>query len=98
MLGRSRSFRYEVRVIDLGDELVVRFGRDLQTVEAVQVADDRIAPSPCAEALPRAIPAARILRPRTGHVGMIMGSSAEADVWTPLAEFLRRRDDASRGA
>ncbi|MEM1314054.1 MAG: alpha/beta fold hydrolase, partial [Pseudomonadota bacterium] len=49
---------------------------------------DRIAPSACAEALPRAIPGARLLRPRTGHVGMIVGSGAAHEVWDPLAAFL----------
>lgn len=49
---------------------------------------DRIAPTACAEALPAAIPHARILRPSTGHVGMIVGSSAEREVWRPLAAFL----------
>lgn len=51
-------------------------------------ASDRIAPPPCAEALPKAIPGARIRRPRTGHVGMIIGSSAPDLVWSPLARFL----------
>lgn len=50
--------------------------------------NDRIAPGPCAEALPAAIPHARILRPTTGHVGMIIGGSAEREVWRPLAAFL----------
>ncbi|MEO0681932.1 MAG: alpha/beta fold hydrolase [Pseudomonadota bacterium] len=50
---------------------------------------DRIAPPACAEPLPRAIPGARILRPRTGHVGMIVGSCAPREVWGPLIDFLR---------
>lgn len=49
---------------------------------------DRIAPPDCAEALPRAIPGAGLRRPRTGHVGMIVGSSAERTVWRPLARFI----------
>lgn len=63
-----------------------------EAVEAPTLAfcapSDRIAPPGCAEALPRAIPGARLRRPRTGHVGMIIGSRAEADVWAPLARFL----------
>ncbi|MGM0585096.1 MAG: alpha/beta fold hydrolase [Pseudomonadota bacterium] len=51
-------------------------------------ASDRIAPPPCAEALARAIPGARLRRPRTGHVGMIVGSAAPREVWDPLARFL----------
>jgi polyhydroxyalkanoate synthase len=49
---------------------------------------DRIAPPPCAEALARAIPGARLRRPRTGHVGMVVAASAEKEVWRPLARFL----------
>ena len=63
-----------------------------EAVEAPTLAfcapSDRIAPPNCAEALPRAIPGARLRRPRTGHVGMIIGSRAEAEVWAPLARFL----------
>jgi polyhydroxyalkanoate synthase len=51
-------------------------------------ASDRIAPPPCAEALARAIPGARLRRPSTGHVGMIVGASAARQVWDPLARFL----------
>ena len=50
---------------------------------------DGIAPSAVALPLPHAIPAARVLTPPTGHVGMIVGSGAPAHVWRPLAEFLR---------
>lgn len=63
-----------------------------EAVEAPTLAfcapSDRISPPGCAEALPRAIPGARIRRPRTGHVGMIIGSRAETEVWRPLAAFL----------
>lgn len=63
-----------------------------EAVEAPTLAfcssEDRIAPPACAEALPRAIPGARLRRPRTGHVGMIVGSRARKEVWEPLARFL----------
>lgn len=49
---------------------------------------DSIAPPKLSEALPAAIPGARILRPATGHVGMVVGGAARAEVWRPLAEFL----------
>ncbi|TYO88146.1 alpha/beta fold hydrolase [Oceanicella actignis] len=49
---------------------------------------DLISPPGCAEALPRAIPGARILRPQAGHVGMIIGAQAPRMVWSPLAAFL----------
>lgn len=50
---------------------------------------DTIAPPTLAEPLVAAIPGARLLRPRTGHVGMVVGSAARAEVWRPLAEFVR---------
>lgn len=53
--------------------------------------NDRISPSTCAEPLPHAIPDMRLLRPRTGHVGMIVGGAAPGEVWRPLAEFLNAR-------
>ena len=49
---------------------------------------DSIAPSAIARPLGRALPRARTLGPRTGHVGMIVGSAARAQVWRPLADFL----------
>jgi polyhydroxyalkanoate synthase subunit PhaC len=49
---------------------------------------DSIAPPPLADPLPEAIAGARRVRPGTGHVGMVVGSNARAQVWRPLAEFL----------
>uniref|UniRef100_UPI002905EDC7 hypothetical protein n=1 Tax=Roseobacter sp. HKCCA0434 TaxID=3079297 RepID=UPI002905EDC7 len=49
---------------------------------------DTIAPPTNAEALPRAIPGARILRPDSGHVGMIVGADAARAVHLPLRKFL----------
>jgi polyhydroxyalkanoate synthase subunit PhaC len=49
---------------------------------------DTIAPPSLSLALPAAIPGARVAQPRTGHVGMIVGSAARALVWRPLASFL----------
>ncbi|MBP7003478.1 alpha/beta fold hydrolase [Amaricoccus sp.] len=49
---------------------------------------DSIAPAPLALPLARAIPGARALEPRAGHVGMIVGSLALEEVWRPLAAFL----------
>ncbi len=56
---------------------------------AVCGAQDAIAPPPLSLALAAAIPGARVLAPRTGHVGMVVGSVARAAVWRPLAAFLR---------
>lgn len=49
---------------------------------------DTIAPPPLAGPLGVALPHARTVRPRTGHVGMIVGSAARSQVWRPAAEFL----------
>jgi polyhydroxyalkanoate synthase subunit PhaC len=48
---------------------------------------DSIAPMPLAAPLPRAIPGADVVSPRTGHVGMVVGSAARTQVWRPLAGF-----------
>lgn len=55
--------------------------------------NDSIAPPSLARALPEAVPGARIIAPPTGHVGMVAGGGAPAQVWRPLAGFL----DAHRG-
>jgi len=49
---------------------------------------DSIAPAPLSEPLASAIPGARLRRPRTGHVGMVVGGAAGGSVLRPLAEFL----------
>ena len=33
-------------------------------------------------------PRARLILPRTGHVGMIVGSAARSQIWRPAAAFL----------
>ncbi|PZQ52335.1 MAG: poly-beta-hydroxybutyrate polymerase [Rhodovulum sulfidophilum] len=53
---------------------------------------DTIAPPALADPLARAIPRARLARPATGHVGMVVGSRAQAEVWRPVAEFFAGRD------
>ncbi|MEM8788488.1 MAG: alpha/beta fold hydrolase [Pseudomonadota bacterium] len=50
---------------------------------------DRIAPPETADALVDALPGARHLTPELGHVGMIVGRHAPAQVWRPTVEFLR---------
>jgi polyhydroxyalkanoate synthase len=49
---------------------------------------DSIAPPPLAEPLAAAIPGARLVRPRTGHVGMVVSGTAGGAVLRPLARFL----------
>lgn len=50
---------------------------------------DSIAPPALTHALPQAIRGARIETPRTGHVGMIIGSAGRTQVWRPLADFVK---------
>jgi polyhydroxyalkanoate synthase len=57
---------------------------------------DSIAPPPLAQPLARAIPGARALSPKTGHVGMVVGSLARPQVWRPIAGFLATVTDAVR--
>ena len=51
---------------------------------------DRIVPPASALALANAIPTCEVLRTATGHIGMMAGAKALADVWQPLASWLRR--------
>ena len=50
---------------------------------------DRIVPPASAEALAAAIPAARVLRPAAGHIGMVVSAGAARRVWQPTARWLR---------
>lgn len=47
-----------------------------------------------ASALPlaEAVGAARLLRPETGHLGIVLGGRADAEVWTPVHDFLHEAD------
>jgi polyhydroxyalkanoate synthase len=49
---------------------------------------DRIVPPGSALALARALPKVQVLRPPTGHIGMMAGSRAESEVWRPIASWL----------
>ena len=53
---------------------------------------DTIAPPPLSEPLAAAIPGAQLVRPRTGHVGMVVGGHAGPAVMRPMASFLLGRD------
>jgi len=53
-------------------------------------ARDRIVPPASAVALAVALPQATRLEPPLGHIGMIVGGSAEVSVWRPLAAWLRQ--------
>ncbi len=51
---------------------------------------DRIVPAGTALPLGRLIPGSSVLRPAAGHVGMVVGSRAEAGLWRPLRDWLLR--------
>lgn len=50
---------------------------------------DSIAQPPMAHGALRALPHAQMLSPPLGHVGMITGATAQADVLAPVVDFLR---------
>lgn len=52
---------------------------------------DRIVPPASARALIDAIPDAESLSPQAGHIGMMVGGKAKAQLWTPLTTWLRKR-------
>lgn len=49
---------------------------------------DRIAPPAATEAIAALIPHAKIIRPDSGHVGMIVGRDAVNQLWPQLSDFL----------
>lgn len=51
-------------------------------------AQDRIVPPESALALCKSLRSIEVVRPRSGHVGMIVGQQAPEDTWRPLAEWL----------
>ncbi len=69
----------------------VRPERVGQPALVVVPAHDRIVPPASAEALVERLPKAEAMTPALGHIGMIVGSRAEAAVWRPLARWLGAR-------
>lgn len=63
---------------------------------AVLPSQDRIVPPESAAGLAQALPAARILAPRAGHIGMVVGGRAETGLWSPLADWLECATEKSR--
>jgi len=54
-------------------------------------AQDRIVPPASAAALADAIPGAERVCPAAGHIGMVVGSRAEAVAWQPLLTWIRAK-------
>jgi poly(3-hydroxyalkanoate) synthetase len=53
--------------------------------------DDRIVPPASALSLAEALPGCTTLRASAGHIGMMVGSRARRELWTPLGAWLRAR-------
>lgn len=51
---------------------------------------DRIVPVASAQALADRLARAMVVRPPSGHVGMVVGAGAKEGLWDPLASWLRR--------
>jgi polyhydroxyalkanoate synthase len=51
---------------------------------------DRIVPPESARPLAALIPGSVVLDPQAGHVGMVAGSRAETELWSPLLGWLRK--------
>jgi poly(3-hydroxyalkanoate) synthetase len=56
---------------------------------------DRIVPPEGALALARCIEGATIVRPKSGHIGMVAGSAARAALWEPLLAWLSAAADTT---
>lgn len=50
--------------------------------------NDHVVPYDCALPLAKAIKHAHIIKPKAGHVSMIVGSSAKRELWQPFCEWL----------
>lgn len=50
---------------------------------------DHVVPYDCALPLVQAMKNAEIIRPSSGHVGMIIGSRAKKELWKPLTDWLK---------
>lgn len=54
-------------------------------------ARDRLVPPESALALAQSIPGAMSVHPRSGHIGMVAGRTAENECWRPLCDWLLAR-------
>ena len=63
---------------------------------AVVPAQDKIVPPESAMALCTALKSVEILRPRSGHIGMVVGQQASEDLWRPLARWLFNLSPAAK--
>jgi polyhydroxyalkanoate synthase len=85
--GRNETMRGEWLV---DGEPVLPQGLNLPALVVVPGQDRIVSPSSAA-ALADAIPGADRLAPDAGHIGMVVGGSAETKLWRPLADWLAAR-------
>lgn len=62
---------------------------DLPTFLAIPT-EDRIVPAASALALAKGLRNSEVIRPASGHVGMVAGRSARRELWSPLMTWLQR--------
>jgi len=53
---------------------------------------DNVVPPACALPLIDAIGAQRVMQPHTGHLGVVLGERADAEIWIPVRDFLCEDD------
>ena len=82
--GENRTGRGQWRI---GGKLVDPTRLALPSLAVIPY-QDRIVPPASALALAKALPKVQILRPPTGHIGMMAGGRAEGEVWRPVATWL----------
>jgi len=73
----------------LGGEVVDPARIDVPALALIPAAD-RIVPPETALALARSLPRVQVIRPGSGHIGMVVGRGMRETVWQPLASFLGR--------
>ncbi len=71
------------------DGVAVEPGRLAMPTFVAAPARDRIVPPASALPLARLIPGAVLHQPRAGHIGMVVGPRAEAELWQPLLGWLQ---------
>ncbi len=52
--------------------------------------NDKIVPPLCAEPLVQMIKGSTVIRPETGHIGMVVGKKSKKQLWQPLVKWLNR--------
>lgn len=82
--GANRTARLDWRI---AGTLVDPARIDIPALSLIPAAD-RIVPPGSALALAQSLPKSEVLRPGSGHIGMVVGRGMRAAVWEPLAAFL----------